>query len=95
MVFCITGILKKTVTSADSFPVVFLYYQRCLFFFSVDQYPCTLKLKTFSNLDHHFIRHDGFEVARNIELGRSDTVNYKNNSFNRFVFAKKNGASCC
>ena len=49
-----------------------------------------LKLKTFSNLDHHFIRHDGFVVARNIELGRSDTVNNTGNTFNRFVLEKQN-----
>jgi hypothetical protein len=49
-----------------------------------------LSLKTFSNLDHHFIRHDGFAVAKSIELGRTDTVNYKGNSFNRFVLSKGN-----
>jgi hypothetical protein len=49
-----------------------------------------LKLKTFSNLDHHFIRHDGFRVARTIELGRTDTVNYKGNAFDRFVLDKRN-----
>jgi hypothetical protein len=48
-----------------------------------------LKLNTFSNLDHHFIRHDGFVVRGSIELGRSDTVNFDNNSFSSFILSKK------
>src|SRR5258705_3655061 len=72
------------------FPVVFLLISVACFSFLYFNINASLKLKTFSNLDHHFIRHDGFMVAGSIELGRTDTINYKGNSFNRFVLNKKN-----
>jgi hypothetical protein len=72
------------------FPVVFLLVSIACFSFLYFNIHASLKLKTFSNLDHHFIRHDGFRVAGSIELGRTDTVNYKGNSFNRFVLDKLN-----
>src|SRR3977135_3506536 len=72
------------------FPYIFLLISAACFSFLYFNIHATLKLKTFSNLDHHFIRHDGFQVARGIELGRSDTVNYKGSSFNRFVLSKQN-----
>ncbi len=72
------------------FPVVFLLVSMACFSFLYFNINASLKLKTFSNLDHHFIRHDGFRVAGSIELGRTDTINYKANSFNRFVLDKQN-----
>jgi hypothetical protein len=72
------------------FPFAFLLVAiACLGFLWINIHA-PLKLKTFSNLDHHFIRHDGFAVGQRIELGRADTVNYDNTAFNRFVFEKKN-----
>ncbi len=71
------------------FPYIFLLISAACFAFLYFNIHASLKLKTFSNLDHHFIRHDGFEVAQGIELGRSDTVNYQSNSFNRFMLSKK------
>ena len=71
------------------FPLVFLLVSIACFSFLYFNIHAPLSLRTFSNLDHHFIRHDGFRVAGSIELGRTDTVNYKGNSFNRFVLSKK------
>ncbi len=71
------------------FPVVFLLIGVACFSFLYFNIHAPLSLKTFSNLDHHFIRHDGFKVAGKIELGRTDTVNYKTNSYNSFVLQKK------
>ncbi|HEV7783368.1 MAG TPA: hypothetical protein VGO58_18965, partial [Chitinophagaceae bacterium] len=72
------------------FPFVFLLIGAACFSFLYFNIHAPLSLKTFSNLDHHFIRHDGFRVAGTIELGRTDTVNFKGNAFNRFVLSKQN-----
>jgi hypothetical protein len=66
------------------FPYVFLIISAACFCFLWFNIHASLRLGSFSNLDHHSIRHDGFRVAGQIELGRSDTVNYANHSFNRF-----------
>jgi hypothetical protein len=71
------------------FPLVFLLIGVACFSFLYFNIHAPLSLKTFSNLDHHFIRHDGFAVAKSIELGRTDTVNYSGNSFNRFILDKQ------
>ena len=73
------------------FPVVFLIIGVCCVSFLWVNFHAPMTLKTFSNLDHHFIRHDGFEINKRIELGTADTVNYNNNSFNRFEFVRKDG----
>lgn len=73
------------------FPLVFLLIGVACFSFLYFNIHAPLSLRTFSNLDHHFIQHDGFRVAGRIELGRTDTVNYKGNSFNSFVLDKKGG----
>ena len=71
------------------FPLVFsIIGVACISFLWVNIHA-PMALKTFSNLDHHFIRHDGFEVNKKIELGRTDTVNYDYNSFNRYEFERK------
>src|SRR5688572_16688293 len=72
------------------FPVVFLFIAVACFGFLWINIHAPLSLRTFSNLDHHFIRYDVFEVNKKIELGRSDTVNYEHNSFNRFEFDRRN-----
>ena len=71
------------------FPVVFFLTGLACFSFLYSNINAPLSLKTFSNLDHHFIRHDGFSVSGSIELGRTDTVNYKGNAFNRFLINKQ------
>jgi hypothetical protein len=70
------------------FPFLFLLIGVACFSFLYFNIHAPLSLKTFSNLDHHFIRHDGFAIAKSIELGRTDTVNYNGNSFNRFLLSK-------
>ncbi len=72
------------------FPYVFLLIAAACFAFLYSNIHAPLRLKTFSNLDHNFIRHDGFAVDGKIELGKSDTVNFRNNAFSRFVLEKKN-----
>lgn len=72
------------------FPIVFFIISTACFSFLWINIHAPLGLKTFSNLDHHFIRQDGFIVNGSIELGKSDTVNYDNNSFSSFILAKKN-----
>lgn len=72
-----------------SFPFVFLFISIACLSFLYFNIHAPLSLKTFSNLDHHFIRHDGFSVAGNIELGKTDTANFKNNSYNRFILNRR------
>ncbi|MEO6612099.1 MAG: hypothetical protein ABIT05_02750 [Chitinophagaceae bacterium] len=72
------------------FPLVFFLVSLGCFSFLYFNIHAPLSLKTFSNLDHHFIRHEGFRVAGGIELGRTDTVNYKTNSFSQFLLEKEN-----
>lgn len=72
------------------FPYVFFIIGAACFSFLYFNIHASLKQQTFSNLDHYFIRHDGFNVAHSIELGRSDTANHAGNAFNRFVLAKQN-----
>lgn len=72
------------------FPLIFFLISTACFSFLYFNIHAPLSLKTFSNLDHHFIRHDGFRVAGTIELGRTDTVNFRGNSFNRFELSKHN-----
>ncbi len=70
-------------------PVFFVITVGCFLFLWINMHA-PLGLKTYSNLDHYFIRHDGFGVSKSIELGRSDTANNINSSFNRFDFSKEN-----
>ena len=53
------------------FPVVFLIIGVCCVSFLWVNFHAPMTLKTFSNLDHQFIRHDGFEVryAGHVETG--------------------------
>ncbi len=78
-------------SQGSRFPFIFLLISVCCIGFLWINVHAPLRLKTFSNLDHHFIRHDGFEVTRSITLGQADTVNFDNNAFNRFSFSRKNG----
>jgi hypothetical protein len=80
---------KKGRYRRKLFPGIFLLISvACLSFLWVNIHA-PLRLETFSNLDHHFIRHEGFQVTKKIELGGSDTVNYGNNPFSSFLFASK------
>ncbi|MFZ1264236.1 MAG: hypothetical protein WAT34_12080 [Chitinophagaceae bacterium] len=83
-----TGFVKKGYLK-KSFPLVFGIIGMACFSFLYFNIHAPLSLKTISNLDHHFIRQDGFRVAGSIELGRTDTSNYKSNSFNRFILSKQ------
>ncbi|HKO81380.1 MAG TPA: hypothetical protein VJU78_13335, partial [Chitinophagaceae bacterium] len=82
---------KRSCYNRRLFPSIFLIISIACYSFLWINIHAPLKLKTFSNLDHYFIQHDGFEVIKKIELGRSDTINSIESSFNRFVFTKQNG----
>ncbi|MBI5856628.1 MAG: hypothetical protein HZB42_03170 [Sphingobacteriales bacterium] len=79
----------KNRSARRGFPIVFLLISAACFSFLYFNIHAPLSLKTFSNLDHHFIRHDGFSVSGNIELGKTDTVNFKNNPFSRFILSRQ------
>ncbi|HSU28917.1 MAG TPA: hypothetical protein VLJ68_11075, partial [Chitinophagaceae bacterium] len=80
---------KRDGYQRKRFPFVFLLIGATCFWVLYINIHAPLRLKTFSNLDHHFLRHDGFQVARKIELGRTDTLNSQANSFNRFLLVKE------
>ncbi|HUM65717.1 MAG TPA: hypothetical protein PLV32_07735, partial [Chitinophagaceae bacterium] len=82
---------KKGRVQKNRFPLVFLLISAaCLSFLWINIHA-PLRLKTFSNLDHHFLQHNGFEFTKNIELGGADTINYQDNQYNRFIFAGGSG----
>ncbi|MBL7743958.1 MAG: hypothetical protein JNN00_10835, partial [Chitinophagaceae bacterium] len=81
----------RSARQRKKFPVVFFIISAACFGFLWINIHAPLKLQTFSNLDHYFIRHDGFHVSKKIELGKTDTANYNNNSYSNFTFTKKNG----
>ena len=73
------------------FPLVFFAITTACVSFLYFNIHAPLRLHTFSNIDHHFLRHDGFRVSHRIEMGRNDTINYKTNSYNRFVLEREGG----
>lgn len=74
------------------FPLVFLIVAAACMGFLYINFHAPLSLKSISNLDHHFIRHDGFRVNGQLELGGSDTTHSKNSSRNQFIFSRKGTA---
>jgi len=73
------------------FPVVFgLIALSCLGFLWIHTHA-PLGLRTYSNLDHHFIRHKGYAVTGSFSLGYADTASDPTATFNRFTFSR-NGA---
>jgi hypothetical protein len=80
----------RSARQRKRFPIIFSIVGIACFAFLWTNIHAPLRLKTFSNLEHHFIRHDGFIVSREIELGGSDTANFDNNPFNSFLLSKKN-----
>ncbi|MBS1622129.1 MAG: hypothetical protein JSS80_10890 [Bacteroidetes bacterium] len=70
-------------------PVFFVISIACFLFLWINMHA-PLSMKTYSNLEHYFIRQDGFRVSKNIELGKTDTANFSDNAFNRFEFEKEN-----
>ncbi len=70
------------------FPWVFsLVMAACVSFLYLNMHA-PLSRESISNLDHHFIRHDGFRVAGSLELGRADTTGEKGNASSRFGFTR-------
>lgn len=69
-------------------PVFFIISFACFSFLWINIHA-PLSLNTYSNINHYFIRNDGFLVSGNIELGKADTANNPNSSFNRFDFSKE------
>ena len=83
---------EKGGKQSKRFPWIFLSISLACIAFLWINFHSPLRLKTFSNLDHHFLQHDGFSVTKKIELGKGDTTNYANSSTNSFVFLKKSGS---
>lgn len=73
------------------FPFVFgVIALSCLGFLWIHTHA-PLGLRTYSNLDHHFIRHKGYAVTGSFSLGYADTASDPTATFNRFTFSR-NGA---
>jgi len=71
------------------FPLVFsLITLACLVFLWCNIHA-GLSFKTFSNLDHHFIRQDGYRSTSTLPLGESDTVNIPGSLYNQFLLARE------
>ncbi|HTD95111.1 MAG TPA: hypothetical protein VK644_14900 [Chitinophagaceae bacterium] len=83
---------KRSASPRKSFALVFLLICTACIAFLWINIQAPLRLQTFSNLDHHFIRQDGFLVNQSIDLGRADTINTDNAAYNSFHFSRKNGA---
>ncbi|MBL7740770.1 MAG: hypothetical protein JNK14_16240 [Chitinophagaceae bacterium] len=81
----------RSARQKKKFPLVFLLISAACFGFLWIHIHAPLNLQSFSNLDHHFIRHDGYLVSRSVELGKTDTANYISHAYNNFTFTKKNG----
>lgn len=43
------------------------------------------RLRTYSNLDHSFLRQDGFLVKKQLRLGGADTSNFSRAAYNEFI----------
>ncbi len=72
------------------FPYVFTAIGLACFFFIGINFYAPFSLQTISNLDHHFLQHDGFLAKKRIELGKTDTANGNAVAYNRFLFEKNN-----
>ncbi|WP_276500558.1 hypothetical protein [Terrimonas pollutisoli] len=83
---------EKGGRQSRRFPWIFITISMACVAFLWINFHAPLRLKTFSNLDHHFLQHDGFSVTKKIELGKGDTVNYENSTTNSFVFWKQSGS---
>lgn len=74
------------------FPWIFLAVTAaCMAFLYLNIHP-PKKAAAFSNLDHHFIRHDGFRASAPIVLGKTDTVEKKERAYNSFRLEKNANA---
>lgn len=83
----------RSARQRNRFPFVFAIIGMACFAFLWVNIHAPLKLRTFNNLDHHFIRHDGFMVTGKIALGKTDTVNFTNNASNNFEISKGNNTA--
>lgn len=73
------------------FPWVILLITAACFFFLWFSFHAPLRSGSISNLDHHFIRHDGFRVKGTVLLGRTDTAGLGTKTYNEFRISKANG----
>ncbi|MBC7948441.1 MAG: hypothetical protein H7Y42_11210 [Chitinophagaceae bacterium] len=80
--------LSRSARHRKGFPFVFGIISIACFAFLWVNMHAPLRLQTFTNLDHHFLQHDGFRVKGSIELGNTDSVNSENNPYNRFVLSR-------
>jgi hypothetical protein len=85
----------RSTISRGKFAFVFsLVALACGAFLWVNMHPGK-GLRTFSNLEHHFIRHEGFAVRGKVSLGGSDTITQKTAPYNSFVFKKEGSQILC
>ena len=74
------------------FPWVFLTVTAaCVAFLYFNIHP-PKKAAAFSNLDHYFIKQDGFKATAPAEFGKTDTVNSKEKAYSVFRFERKGSA---
>ncbi|MBK6828355.1 MAG: hypothetical protein IPG86_16520 [Chitinophagaceae bacterium] len=74
------------------FPWVILLITAACFFFLWFSFHAPLRSGSISNLDHHFIRHDGFRVNGTVLLGSTDTAGQQSKAYSHFRISKSNGA---
>ena len=82
---------SRSGARAKGFPVVFgLTALICLGFLWINFHP-PLRLQSFSNTEHHFLRLNGFRVAGNLRLGTTDTAHLPGASYNEFDLHPREG----
>ncbi len=72
-------------TDRRSFPVFFLATGFVCVSFLLLHFNPGRWLDTFTNADHHFIRHDGFLLQKTIRLGAADTASNNDLPYNDFA----------
>lgn len=82
----------RSITRNGYFPRLFpglflLIFLASVSFLYFNMHP-SLGRKLFSNLDHHFIQHEGFRSGGRLELGRIDTTVPGDKKYNRFLFTR-------
>lgn len=75
------------------FPIFFGVIAFCCLGFLWIQTHAPLALRTYSNLDHHFIRHKGYAITGSFSLGYADTASDPGAAFNNFTFSRKGSAA--
>lgn len=70
------------------FITIFLFISLLCSGFLLVNFFAPLKFKVYSNLDHHFLQHDGYRVHEAIELGNTDTNALNPSPYNSFILSR-------